>query len=136
MLKLCWLISAALVGGRGNRTQFPKGEHLRTIPLKFSPNRPSSFREEDFENIFAIESYVKDVIIMSVHAGRLSWWTVSSDTILKGDHLRTIPLNFCPNGTPSSFRKEDFLKIFSRGFYVKSMSVDIGRLGWWAGYGT
>ena len=36
-----------------------KVDHPRTIPLKFDPNRPSSFREEDFSNIFPMGSYVK-----------------------------------------------------------------------------
>ena len=81
-----------------------KGDHLRTILLQFGPNRPSSFREEDFKNIFPIGSYVKT---MSVDVGRLGWRAGSSDTILQGDHPRTIPLKFGTN-RPSSFREEDF----------------------------
>ena len=38
---------------------------------------------------------------------RLGWQAGSSDKILTGDHLRTIPLKFGPN-KPSSFREEDF----------------------------
>ena len=49
----------------------------------------------------------------------------SSDTILKGDHLRTIPTQFGPNWL-SSFRKEDFLNIFPKGPYVKTMLADGG----------
>ena len=41
------------------------------------------------------------------HGGHLGWRAGSSDTILKGDHLRTIPSKFGPNW-PSSFRQEDF----------------------------
>ena len=81
-----------------------KGDHLRTILLKFGPNRPNSFREEDFKNIFPIGSYVKTIL---VDVGCLGWPVGSSYTILKGDHLRTIPLKFGPN-RPSSFREEDF----------------------------
>ena len=39
--------------------------------------------------------------------GHLGWRAGSSDTILKGDHLRTIPSKFGPNWL-SGFRGEDF----------------------------
>ena len=91
----------------GSSDTILKGDHPRTIPLKFGTNRPSSFREEDFKNIFPIGSYVKT---MSVDVGCLGWRVESLDTILKGDHLRTILLQFGPN-RPSSFR-EDFKNIF------------------------
>ena len=55
-------------------------------------------------NIFPIGSYVKT---MSADVGCLGWRVGSSDTILKGDLLRTIPTKFGPN-RPSSFRGEDF----------------------------
>ena len=41
---------------------------------------------------------------MSADIGNLGWWAGSSDTILKGDHPRTIPPKFGPNW-PSSFRR-------------------------------
>ena len=72
-----------------------------------------------------------NVKTMSVDVSRLGWQAGLSDTILKGDHPRTIPLKFGTN-RPSSFR-EDFKNIFPIGSYVKTMSVDVGRLGWWAG---
>ena len=65
---------------------------------------------------------------MSVDAGRLGWPAGSSDTILKGDHPRTIPLKFGTN-RPSSFREEDFKNIFPIGSYDKPMSVDVGLFG-------
>ena len=63
-----------------------KWDQLRTIPSNFGPNWLCSFREEDFKN-FPIGS---DVKTMSVDVGGLGWRMGSSDTILKGDHLRTI----------------------------------------------
>ena len=44
---------------------------------------------------------------MSADVGGLGWRVGSTDTILKGDHLRTIPAKFGPN-QPCSFREEDF----------------------------
>ena len=78
MLKLGWRV--------GSSDTILKGDHLRTIPSKFGSNWPSSFREEDLKH-FPIGSYVKT---MSVDVGSLGWRMGSSDTILKGDHLRTI----------------------------------------------
>ena len=40
-------------------------------------------------------------------AASLGWQAGSSDTILKGDHLRIIPTKFGPHSL-SSFRGEDF----------------------------
>ena len=80
-----------------------KGDHLRTIPSKFGPIWLSSFRAIYFKIFFPIGSYVKT---MSADVGSLAWRAGSADTILKGDHLRTIPSKFGPNGL-SSFR-EDF----------------------------
>ena len=54
--------------------------------------------------ISPIGSYVKS---MSVDVGNLGWRTWSTDTILKGDHLRNIPSKFGPNWL-SRFRGEDF----------------------------
>ena len=36
MLKLCRLMSAALVGGLGSSDTILKGDHIRTISLKFA----------------------------------------------------------------------------------------------------
>ena len=87
----------------GSSDTILKGDHLRTIPFKFGPNRPSSFRK-DFSNIFPIGFHVKT---MSADVGCLGFLAGSSDTILKGNHLRTIPFKFGRN-RPSSFREEDF----------------------------
>ena len=77
-----------------------KGDHLRTIPPKFGPNRPSSFSEKKiFKELFAKFSIFS-------RGGHLGWWAGSSDTILKGDHPRTIPAKFGLNW-PSGFRGED-----------------------------
>ena len=90
----------------GSSDTMLKGDHqYKNHSIKFGPNRPSSFREA-FLNIFPIGSYMY-VKTMSVDVGRIGWWVGSSDTILKGDHPRTIPLKFGPN-TPSSFREEEF----------------------------
>ena len=59
---------------------------------------------EEIFNIFPIGSYVKT---MSADGSHLGWRAGSSDTILKGDHLRTIPTKFGPKWQ-SSFRGEDF----------------------------
>ena len=61
-----------------------------------------------FLNIFPIGSYVKT---MSADVGGLGWRVESSDTILKGDHLRTIPSKFGPNGLAVS--EEKIFKHFS-----------------------
>ena len=62
------------------------------------------FQRRKFLNIFPIGSYVK---IMSADVGGLGWQVQSLDTILKGDHLRTIPSKFGPNWL-SSFREKIF----------------------------
>ena len=66
---------------------------------------------------------------MSVDVSGFGWRMGSSDTILKGDHLTTIPSKFGPYW-PRSFRGEDFLNIFPIGSYVKTKSIDVGCLGW------
>ena len=43
--------------------------------------------------------------------GHLGWTSGQTNTILNGDHPRTIPSKFGPNW-PSSFRREDFLLFF------------------------
>ena len=62
-----------------------KADHLRTIPLKIGPNRPSCFREV-FKNIFHIGSYVKTML---ANGGHLRGRAASSDTTLIKDHLCT-----------------------------------------------
>ena len=46
----------------GSSDTILKRDQLRTIPSKFGPNWPSSFRGDDFKNIFAIGSYVKTYV--------------------------------------------------------------------------
>ena len=65
----------------GSSDKILKGEHPMTIPTKFGPNWPSSFRGEDFKDFFS-------------HGEHLGWWKVLSDIILKGDYPRTIPAMF------------------------------------------
>ena len=65
---------------------------------------------------------------MSADIGGLGWRAGSSDTILKGDHPRTIPPKFGPNWS-SSFR-EIFDNFFGAKFSIFSHG---GHLGWWAG---
>ena len=76
-----------------------KGDHIRTIPPRFGPGWPSSFREEFLIHFFAEFSIFSN----SGHFGRRPG---SSNTILKGDHLRTIPPKFGSNW-PSGFRGVD-----------------------------
>ena len=73
-----------------------KGDHIRTIPPRFGPDWPSSFRGEEF-SIFS-------------NSGHLGWRPGSSNTILKGGNLRTIPPKFGLKWL-SGFR-EDFYLIF------------------------
>ena len=79
-----------------------KGDHQRTITPKFVPNRRVS--DEKIFHCFSHRVYVKT---MSADGGHLGWTSGPTDTILKGDHPRTIPSEFGPNW-PSSFREEDF----------------------------
>ena len=80
-----------------DRTQF-KGDHLRIflVPIAQAVSEETIFK--------TIGSYVKT---KSADVGCLGWRVRSLDTILKGDHLRTIPSKFGPN-SPSSFRGDDF----------------------------
>ena len=101
MLKTISADIGSLGWWEGSSDTILKGNHPRTIPLKFGPNCPSRFR--DF-NFFPIGSYVKT---MSADIDSLGWWAGSLDTILKGDHPRTIPPKSGPNW-PSCFKEEDF----------------------------
>ena len=62
-------------------------------------NWPSSFRGDNFKLFFAKFSIFSN-------GGYLGWWPGSSDTILKEDHLKTIPPKFGSNW-PSGFRGVD-----------------------------
>ena len=100
-----------------------KGDHPRTIPSKFGPNWPSSFRQRRFFIVFPIRS---------ADGGHLGWTSGPTDTILKGDHPRNIASKFGRN-RPSSFRRRRFFIVFPIGSYVKTMSADGGHLGWTSG---
>ena len=65
---------------------------------------------------------------MSADGGHLGWTTGPTDTILKGDHLRTIPPNLVPIGQAVSEKK-----IFKELFAEFSIFSHGGHLGWWAG---
>ena len=67
---------------------------------------------------------------MSVDVGCLGWQAGSSDIILKGDLLRSIPLKFGPNW-PSSFREEVFKTFFPLGLMLNY--VGWSRLPWLVG---
>ena len=105
-----------------------KNYHLRTILHKLVPIR-HVVSEKKILKIFPIGSYVKT---MSVDVGSLGWWMGSSDTILKGDHLRTISSKFGPI-LAKQFQRRRFLNIFPIGSYVKTKSADVGCLGWRVG---
>ena len=82
-----------------------KGDHIRTIPPRFGPDWPNSFREEDFLiNILLNLLFLVTAAILVLRPG-------SSNTILKGNHLRPIRPKFGPKW-PSSFRGDDFYLIF------------------------
>ena len=64
------------------------------------PNSLNISRNALFLNIEAVSEEVLNIFPIWSYVG-------SSGTILKGDHLRTIPTKFGPNW-PRSFREEDF----------------------------
>jgi hypothetical protein len=64
-------------------------------------------------NIFFISLFAEFSIFGN--SGHLGWRPGSSNTILKGDHLMTIPPKFGPKW-PSSIRGEDFYLIFLLNF--------------------
>ena len=80
---------SADVGGLGWWTESSdiilKGDHIRTILSRFGPNWPNSFRRRKFLKIVLLN------FIFCTHGDNLCWWVGSFDTILKGDHQRTIP---------------------------------------------
>ena len=120
---------AVLVGAWvGKSDTILKGDHLSIIPSVWS-QLAKQFQRRRILKHFSHRVYVKT---MSTNVCGLGWQVGSWDTILKGDHLRTIPTKFGPNW-PSSFRGEDFLDIFPIGSYVRIMSADVGSLGWPAG---
>ena len=55
--------------------------------------------------------------------GSLGWQAGLTDTILKGDHLRTIPSKFGPK-LAKQFQRRRFFNIFPIGSYVKTRSAD------------
>ena len=62
--------------------------------------------------------------------GGLGWRAGSSDIILKGEQSNTILTeSLVPIGQEVSEEKI-FLHIFPIGSYVKTMSADVGGLGW------
>ena len=106
MLKLCrlsWL--AGEVIGYNSEMGPPKDHSIKVLS-----QLPKQFQRR-FLNIFPIVSHVKT---MSPDVGGLGWQAQTSDTILKGDHLRTIPTKFGPNWL-SSFKREDFVNSFPIG---------------------
>ena len=91
-----------LVGGvnRYNPERGPPHDHSTKVWSQLG----KQFHRRKLFNIFPIGSYVKT---MSADVGGLCWQAGSTDTILKGDHLRTIPTKFATNWL-SSFTGEDF----------------------------
>ena len=63
----------------GSNGYILKGDHPRTIPSKFGPNLPSSYRQEDFSLFFPIRSYVKTML---ADGSRLGWTSGPTDTIM------------------------------------------------------
>ena len=98
-----------------------KGDHQRTIPSKFSPHWSSCFRRRFFI-VFPIGSYVKT---MSADGGHLGWTLGPTDTILKGDHPRTIPPKFGPNW-PSSFREKIFKDFLPNFLFLAMAAILVG----------
>ena len=102
MSKLSRLIRQPwLAGGvRGNNSERgPPKDHS----IEVWSQLPKQFQRRRFLNIFPIGYYVKTKSADS----SLGWRAGSADTILKGNHIRTIPSKFGPNWL-TSFRDEDF----------------------------
>ena len=109
MLKLCRLMAAIFVGGRGHRIQFWRGR-----PKDYSNKVWSQLARQfqrRFLNIFPKGSYVKTTSAVGAHLG---WREGSSDTILAGDYPRTIQTKFGPDWP---WRR--FLNIFPYGPMLK-----------------
>ena len=99
-----------------------RGTHPGTIPARFGLIWFRGFRGEDVTSLC-----LHSVVFSS--GGHLGWGPMSSDTILKGDHIRTIPPRFGPDW-PSSFRREDFLIHFLLNFlFLVTAAILVGSQG-------
>ena len=116
MLKLSWLIRQSWLAG-GVHGYNSERRPPKDYSIKVWSQLAKQFQRRTFLNIFPIGSYVKTKLADSavlvggqdppIQLGNLGWRVGSSDIILNGDQLRTIPLKFGPNWL-SSFREEDF----------------------------
>ena len=128
MLKLCPLTVAILDRDRVTEHNFgswpPKDHRWHVCYISWLVSE-----EKILKHFFPIGFYVKT---MSAEGGHLGWRSVSLDTILKIDHLRTIHAMFALIWL-TGFRRR-FLNIFPIGSYVKTMSAAGGHLGWRSGW--
>ena len=87
-----WWRPSWFAGGviRYNSERGPPKDHSNKVWSQLA----KPFQRRRFLNIFPIGSYVKTML---ADGGHLGWRAGSSDTILKGDHLRIIPIKFGPN---------------------------------------
>ena len=104
ILSVCWLMSFCL-----SLWKIARCSVILLLPLCHKP-------------MFAF-SYVFS------NGGHLGWEAMSSDTILKGDHIRTILPRF-GRDWPSSYRGEDFLIHFLLNFlFLVTAAILVGGQG-------
>jgi hypothetical protein len=102
-----------------------KGDHIRTIPPRFGPDWPSSFRRRFFNSIFAEfnSSEATGPIWTKL------WWNGPWMAPFQNCVRWPRPLTKMSADWPSSIR-EDFFNSFFAEFSIFSNS---GHLGWWPG---
>ena len=120
MSKQSWLAGGVM--GYNSERRSPS----KTIPPKFGPNWPSSFRGEDLSNISPYGPMLKLCRLTSVVLVGRRGHRIKS---LKGDHPRTIPPKFGPNW-PSQLQRRRFSMTFLPNFLFLAMAaILVGRLG-------
>ena len=117
LYKVFWSMAAILDVQRGHQVQLYTGASWGSFHQSLLLSGQAGNRRR-FLNIFPIRSYVDN--------GRLGWQVTSLDKLLKEENISTIPIKFWPNRL-GRFRGEDFFTIESQ---IKTMSVDVDRLGW------
>jgi hypothetical protein len=90
------------------------GHNSERGPHKDHSTKVWSRLAKQFQKRRFFNSFFAEFSIFS-NSGHLGWRPGSSNTILKGDHLMTIPPKFGPKW-PSSIRGEDFYLIFLLNF--------------------
>jgi hypothetical protein len=113
---------------------------LVTVVIVGKTSLPESYNEQltsHLNSIFHFESYDMSQAYRGMFAfsyvfsngGHLGWGPMSSNTILKGNHTRTILPWFGPDW-PRSFRGEDFLIHFLLNFlFLVTVAILVGGRG-------